>query len=176
MVTLDGYFEGSNHELDWHNVDEEFNEFAIKQLSEIGTLLFGRKTYQMMASYWTSPMAMEDDPIVAGKMNSMKKLVASKTLSKADWSNTKVISNNLADEISALKKQSGKDIAIFGSADLMSSLIDQNLVDEYRIIINPVILGSGRTLFHDLKSRINLRLVETRTFKSGNILLVYQPG
>ena len=176
MVTLDGYFEGSNHELDWHNVDEEFNEFAINQLSEIGTLLFGRKTYQMMASYWASPMAMEDDPIVAGMMNSMKKMVASKTLSEADWSNSKVISNNLADEISALKKQSGKDIAIFGSADLMSSLIDQNLVDDYRIIINPVILGSGRTLFQDLKSRINLRLVETRTFKSGNILLIYQPA
>lgn len=176
MVTLDGYFEGPNHELDWHNVDEEFNEYAINQLDEIDTLLFGRKTYQMMANYWTTPMAVEDDPVVAEKMNSLPKIVASKTLTKPEWNHSKVINDNIAGEVSALKTQSGKDIAIFGSANLMSLLMAQDLVDELRIIINPVILGSGRTLFHDLKDRRNLKLIKTKRFKSGNMLLVYQPG
>lgn len=173
MMTLDGYFEDPNHELDWHNVDEEFNKFAIKQLNEVDTLLFGRVTYQMMADYWTTQTAITDDPIVAGKMNSLSKVVVSKTMTKADWNNSKVISNNVTEQIAALKNQQGKDIVILGSAELISTLINHGLIDEFRIMINPLILGSGRPLFKDMKERLSLKLLDSKSFRSGNVLLFY---
>ena len=120
MVTLDGFFEGANHNISWHNVDAEFNEFAIAQLNEIGTLLFGRVTYQLMASYWPTSEAVKDDPVVADLMNRMPKIVVSKTMRTAEWNSTKLIKDQIADEISKLKKQSAKNVAIFGSANLMS--------------------------------------------------------
>src|SRR6266540_2587544 len=107
MVTLDGFFEGPNHEIDWHNTDDEFNEFAIHQLDTIGTILFGRITYQGMASYWPTPAAIENDPIVAGKMNSLPKIVFSTTLDKAEWSNTRLVKENVAQEVLRLKQQPG---------------------------------------------------------------------
>src|SRR5947209_13503348 len=102
MVTLDGFFEGPNQEIDWHNVDEEFNEFAIQQLNDLDTLLFGRVTYQLMASYWPTPIAIENDPIVADKMNTVPKIVFSKTLDKAEWINSRLVKENSAEEISKL--------------------------------------------------------------------------
>src|SRR5438067_8189322 len=118
MVTLDGFFEGPNQEIDWHNVDEEFNEFAIQQLNEVDTLLFGRVTYQLMASYWPAPIALESDPIVADKMNAVPKIVFSKTLDKAEWVNSRLVKENVAEEIAKLKQQQGRDLAIFGGATL----------------------------------------------------------
>ncbi len=143
LITLDRYFEGPNHDISWHNVNKEFNEFAINQLDEIGTLLFGRVTYELMANYWPTPAAIKDDPIVAGKMNSLPKIVFSRTKVKADWSNTKVINNNVVEEISNLKQQPGKDVSIFGSANLAATLIEHDLIDEFRIMVNPVILGAA---------------------------------
>ena len=175
MITLDGYFAGPGGEIDWHNVDEEFNDFAIEQLNSADGLIFGRLTYQLMASYWPTPAALNDDPIVAARMNSIPKIVFSRTLAEAEWSNTRLVKGNLVEEISKLKQQPGKDYYIFGSADLATTFIENGLIDEYRIIVNPVVLGAGMPLFKDIKSRLNLKLIKARTFRSGNVLLYYEP-
>ena len=175
LVTLDGFFAGPTGDIDWHNVDDEFNQFAIEQLDTIDALLFGRVTYQLMANYWPTPAAAADDPIVAGRMNNLPKIVFSRTLEKVEWKNTRLVKDNIAEEISKLKHQAGKDIFIFGSADLASSFTKLGLIDEYRVIVNPVVLGSGKPLFKGLNDRLNLKLLKTRTFGSGNVLLYYQP-
>ena len=175
LISLDGFFEGPNHDLNWHHVDEEFNEFAISQLNSVDTLLFGRVTYEMMASYWPTSAAVIDDPIVAIKMNSLPKIVFSKTLSMVDWQNTKLIKNNVIEEISKLKQKPGRDLLILGSSDLAVTFIEHDLIDEYRIMVNPVVLGIGKTLFNGIDSKLNLKLINTRTFISGNVLLYYQP-
>lgn len=176
MVTLEGFFEGPNREIDWHHVDKEFNDFAIDQLNSADSLLFGRVTYEMMASYWPTPAATANDPIVAGKMNALPKFVFSRTLKKAEWNNTKLVKENIAEEISKLKQQPGKDLLLFGSADMASTLTQLGLIDEYRIMVNPVVLGSGKPLFKGIKDRLELRLVNTKTFGNGNVLLYYQPA
>ena len=175
LVTLDGYYEGPNGDISWHNVDEEFNEFAVQQTSEVDTLLFGRKTYEVMASYWPTEAAISDDPAIAGLMNSLPKIVISTTLDAADWHNSRLVKENVAEEISKLKQGPGKEIAIFGSSDLAVSLAEMGLVDEYRIMVNPVILGEGKPLFKGA-DKLSLKLIKTRTFKSGNVLLYYQPA
>lgn len=175
MTTLDGFFEGPNQDISWHNVDEDFNEFAIDQLNQIGTLLFGRITYQGMESYWPTEIAINDDPVVAGLMNRLPKIVFSRTLDRAEWNNSRLVKENAAEEVLNLKAQPGKDIAIFGSSDLAVTLAEAGLIDEYRIIVNPVFLGHGTTLLRGIKDKVDLRLLETRTFKSGNVLLYYAP-
>ena len=174
MVTLDGFFEGPNREIDWHIVDEEFNEYANELLSTVDTLLFGRVTYQLMADYWPSPSATTDDPIIADKMNNLPKIVFSKTLEKVEWKNTRLVKNNIAEEISQLKQQPGKNLAIFGSSDLALTFIKMGLIDEYRIIVNPIVLGNGKPLFKGLHERLNLKLLKTKTFGSGNVIPYYR--
>ena len=175
MVTLDGFFDGPNRDISWHNVDAEFNEFAIEQTGSVGALLFGRVTYELMASFWPTTFALETDPIVADLMNRLPKLVFSTTLAKADWNNTRLIKDHVAEEISQLKQQPGKDLALFGSANLMSALMKLDLIDEHRIMVNPVILGSGTPLFKRAENKQNLKLINTRIFGNGNVLLFYQP-
>jgi dihydrofolate reductase len=175
LTTVDGFFEGPNREIDWHRVDEEFNEFAIEQLNSVDTLLFGRVTYELMANYWPTPAATTDDPIIAHKMNSLSKIVFSKTLARAEWQNTRLIKENFVEEISRLKKQSVKDMFIFGSSDLAVSFIQHNLIDEYRIMVNPVVLGGGKPIFKGIQNRLELKLIKTKLFKSGNVLIYYQP-
>jgi dihydrofolate reductase len=173
MVSLDGFFEGPDHDITWHNVDMEFNEYAIAQLKLTDLLLFGRLTYELMASYWPTEAALKDDPVVADLMNSIPKIVFSRTLKTAEWTNTKLINENLLKEVLKLKNEYGKEIAIFGSADLADTFIHHGLIDEFRIIVNPVVLGAGTPLFKN--SRINLKLLKTEVFKSGNVLLYYVP-
>jgi len=175
MVTLDGFFEGPNGEIDWHNVDEEFNEFAVHQVNTADGLIFGRVTYELMASYWPTPAAQADDPIVAEKMNTMPKIVFSRTLNTVEWNNTRLVKGDAAEEISKIKQQPGRDLLIFGSADLASNLTNLGLIDEYRIMVNPVVLGKGNPLFKDIKEKLNLRLLRTKTFSNGNVLLYYEP-
>jgi dihydrofolate reductase len=174
MITLDGFYEGPNHEIDWHRVDDEFNEFASDQISAIDLMLFGRVTYELMASYWPTPAAMTDDPIIAYKMNNSPKIVFSNTLKNAEWSNTRLVKGNAADEVIKLKQQPGKDMIIFGSGKLVSSLAQSGLMDEYRLFVAPVILGKGNPIFRDVRDRQNVKLMSTRTFRNGNILLCYQ--
>src|SRR6266508_3157403 len=175
LTTLDGFFEGPNQDISWHHVDEEFNEFAIEQLNEIGMLLFGRITYQVMASYWPTESAIKDDPVVAGLMNSLPKIVFSRTLDKVEWENSRLVKENVAEEVLKLRAQPGKDIAVFGSSNLAVTLAESGLIDEYRIILNPVFLGNGTPLLKGIKEKVNLKLLRARTFKSGNVLLYYAP-
>jgi dihydrofolate reductase len=175
LVSLDGFFEAPNQDISWHHADEEFNEFAIQQTSEVGTLLFGRVTYEGMASYWPTEFAIRNDPAVAGLMNRLPKIVFSKTLDKVKWNNTRLVKDNVMEEVLKLKQQPGKDIAIFGSSDLAVNLTEYGLIDEYRIMINPVLLGDGTSLLRGIKEKVNLRLLKARTFQSGNVLLYYAP-
>jgi dihydrofolate reductase len=174
LTSLDGYFEGPDRDITWHNADEEFNEFAIQQTGEFGALLFGRVTYELMVSYWPTDAAKRDDPTIARLMNSLPKVVFSKTLENVEWENTKLVKDDFVEEVLNLKQQPGKDIAIFGSSDLAVTFIEHNLIDEFRIIVNPIVLGEGKPLLQGLKTRLNLKLIKTRTFKSGNILLYYE--
>jgi dihydrofolate reductase len=174
MVTLDGFFEGPNGEIDWHNANnQEFNDFAIEQMASMDTILFGRRTYQMMASYWPSEIAVQSDPIVADLMNRFSKVVFSRTLETVDWNNTRLIHENAGQEVRKLKMQPGKDLAIFGSAELISTVLDE--IDEHRVMVNPILLGGGTPLFKNSPQRTRLVLAGERAFRSGNVLLTYRP-
>lgn len=175
LMTLDGYFEGPNKDISWHNVDAEFNEYAVDMLNSVDLLLFGRVTYELMARFWPTPEAMKNDPIVAGKMNSLPKIVFSRTLGRAEWNNTRLVKDKIEEEIKKLKQQPGKDLVILGSGAIVSELAPRGLIDEHRIMVNPVILGKGNPLFKGINDRLDLKLTATRTFKSGNVLLYYQP-
>ena len=174
MTTANGFYERGPWAIDWHNTDDEFNEFAIAQLDQMDTLVFGRKTYEGMATYWPTTEASGDDPIVAGKMNGLPKVVVSRTLARADWNNTRVVRDPGA--IGALKQEPGKDALLIGSSDLAVSLGALGLIDEYRIMVNPIALGSGKPVLQGLAADQQLRLLETRQFANGNVLLRYAPA
>ncbi len=175
MVSLDGYFEGKDHDISWHNVDAEFHSFANEQLGEIDTLLFGRRTYDMMARWWPTPQGTAAEPTTAKLMNEMQKVVVSHESFPAEWNNTTVVSADVVSEIKELKNIPGKSIAIFGSNNLCVSLMEAGLVDEFRIMVNPVALGSGSSLFTGLSKKVKFTLANKREFKSGNVLHYYLP-
>lgn len=180
LTSIDGFFEGPNHDLSWHNVDEEFNTFAIEQLNEMDTLLFGRKTYELMESYWPTDTAIKDDPIVSNLMNNTPKIVFSKTLNEVketkNWKNARLLHEVNPAEINELKNQPGKNIGIIGSNNLGVNFIENVLLDEVRILLNPITLSQGTPVFHGLKERLHMKLLNTRKFSNGNILLYYQPA
>ena len=171
MMTLDGFYAGPNDEFDWPNVDAEFFDWSTAQLDRSDTIVFGRVTYEGMSSYW--PGAPADDP-TAQRMNGYSKVVVSRTLQKADWNNSRIVRG--IDDIAELKNQPGKDIAVFGSFDLTVGLIDAGLLDELRVIVNPIVLGAGKSLFNTADKRIGFTLKDTRRFDSGNVLLTYTPA
>jgi dihydrofolate reductase len=175
MTTLDGFYEGPDQEFHFWTTDDEFNRFAVGQLHDSDILLFGRVTYEGMASYWPTQGAREDDPVVAELMNTMPKLVVSTTLTSAEWNNTTLLGADVAEELAKLKQQPGKDLAVMGSPSLTASLIRMRLLDELRVMVNPVALGNGRSLFRSSDRMLPLKLLQTRTFSSGNVLLTYQP-
>ena len=175
MVSLDAYFAGPNGDISWHNVDAEFNDFALAQLAAAGGLVFGRLTYSLMASYWPTETAIRDDAQVAGLMNRAPKFVFSRTLRQAEWANTRLLSGDLGDEMRQLKASPGGDLLLFGSADLAASLTRLGLIDEYRVMVNPVLLGAGSPLFQGINEQRNLELLSARPFRSGNVLLSYAP-
>jgi dihydrofolate reductase len=176
MVTVDGFFAGPNGEIDWHVVDAEFNEYAIAMLNAADTILFGRITYEMMASYWPMPPATTNDPIVAERMNNLAKIVFSTTQENLAWNNSTVVKTIDSAEIMKMKQAPGKDILILGSGTIVSAFAGLGLIDEYRLIVNPVVLGAGKTLFKDIKERLKLKLAKTKMFNSGNVLLYYVPS
>ncbi len=175
MVSLDGYFEGPNHDISWHNVDDEFNEYAVSMLDSMDLLLFGRVTYELMAGYWPNAEALRDDPIVAGRMNNLPKVVFSRTLEKAAWNNTKLVKDDIGGFIKQMKQQPGKDMVILGSGSIVSECSRNGLIDEHRIMVNPVVLGAGTPLFRGVPEKLNLKLMKARIFKSGNVLFQYEP-
>jgi len=154
MITLDGFFAGPAGEIDWHQVDDEFNQYAIDQLQEAGGLIFGRVTYQLMASYWPTPQALQD----------------------VEWSNTRLLKGDATEELSRLKAAPGADLFIFGSANLAAGLMKKSLIDEYRLIVNPVVIGKGIPMFQNPHLPQRFRLARTRAFRNSNVLLVYQPA
>jgi len=178
-VTLDGYFAGENGDLSWAHrpeKDEEFDAFVKDSAGGGGILVFGRITYELMASYWPTPQASQNDPAVAEGMNANQKIVFSRTLDKATWSNTTLLKGNLAAEIRKLKEGSGKDMTILGSGSLVSQLAQEGLIDEYQIVLVPVVLGKGRTMFDGVQEKLRLKLTKSRAFPKGNVLLRYEPA
>ena len=176
IVSVDGFHATPDGGTDWFATDDEFERYSAGQGEHIDTIVMGRRTFELMASYWPTPAAQQDDPRVAAKMNGLPKLVVSRTLREADWANTRIIDDDVAGELTKLKQQPGKDIAVFGSSDLTVSLLGLGLVDELRIMVAPVVLGAGRSLFRTAPERIHLQLLSTRAFRSGNVLHTYRPA
>jgi len=179
LITVDGFFAGPKGEIDWHNYDDEMGRYSVAQMKSLGMLIFGKTTYEMMAGYWPTPDGIKSEPVVAGIMNSIPKLVFSKTLKAVEdspiWKNVTVFDEIKPEEIIKLKAQNGGDIAIFGSGTIVQQFTNLGFIDEYRLIVNPVILGSGKPLFKNAKERLKLKLLSTRMFENGNVLLRYQP-
>jgi dihydrofolate reductase len=176
MVSLDGFFVDGKGDMNWaHKQDAEWNAFVSGNASGGGVLVFGRITYQLMESYWPTPMAMQNSPAVAKGMNEMPKIVFSRTLDSASWSNTKLLKGDLATEVRNLKKESGPNMVILGSGAIVSQLAQENLIDEYQLAVSPIVLGRGRTLFEGLKEKLNLKLTSSRTFGNGTVFACYQP-
>ena len=174
MVTLDGYYEGKNPwEIDWHNVDEEFGDWSIRQLDSSDCLVMGRQTYVGMAQYWPEDEALKSDSETASRMNGLPKIVVSRTLENPEWANTRVFKD--ASDLRAPRQEYKKDMLVLGSSALTTSLMEIGLLDELRVIVNPVLIGAGRSLSNTLTRRIPLKLLSTREFRSGNVLLTYEP-
>lgn len=170
MVTVDGFFEGPDRDISWFVFEDELETYIRKTQENADTLIFGRATYEMMAAYWPSEQGW-----IADFMNGIEKVVFSRTLKSANWQNTKLFTGNVAEEVSKLKARDGGDIFVFGSADLTATLMQHGLIDEYHLGINPVILGTGTPLFKGGPNRIPLKHLETRTLKSGVVILHYAP-
>jgi dihydrofolate reductase len=177
-VTLDGYFAGANGDIGWAHKnagDAEFNEFVAENAKTGGRLLFGRITYELMARYWPTPEATENDPVVADRMNSLEKVVFSRTLTRVSWNNTKLVKSDLAAEVQRMKEAPGEDMAILGSGSIVSQLTQAGLIDEYQLVVNPVVLGKGRTMFEGIQEKLNLKLTRNRIFRNGSVFLCYEP-
>jgi dihydrofolate reductase len=176
-MSLDGYFVDGSGDMSWahRNNDDEWNEFVAGNASGSGVLVFGRITYEMMASYWPTPMALQNSPAVAKGMNDMQKIVFSRTLDQASWINTRLVKGDLPLEIRKMKEEAGPDMVILGSGSIVSQLAQENLIDEYQIALCPVVLGNGRTLFDGVKRKLNLKLTKSRTFRNGSVFLCYEP-
>jgi dihydrofolate reductase len=176
-ITLDGYFTDSNDDMSWahKNADEEWNKFTSENASGGGVLLFGRKTYDLMASFWPTPHAQQMMPEVAEGMNNLPKVVFSRTMDNATWNNTKLVRENMVEEVRRMKSEPGRDMVIMGSGTIVSQLTQARLIDEYQFIVHPLILGSGRTLFEGVTDQLRLKRINSRTFGNGNVLLTYVP-
>jgi dihydrofolate reductase len=178
-VTLDGCFASANGEMQWAhsgNDDAEYSAFVAENASGGGQLLFGRITYDLMAGYWPTPIADQHDPVVAKGMNSMRKVVFSRTLDKATWNNTKLVKGDIVAEVRKMKDDPGPGMAILGSGSIVAQLAPEGLIDEYQVVVNPVVLGKGRTMFDGIKEKLNLKLTKTRTFSNGKVYLCYMPA
>ena len=176
-ITLDGFFAGPAGDISWHQADDEFHRLATEMLNSVSTLVFGRVTYELMVSYWPTDAAATDDPVVAEKMNTLPKVVFSKTLSDAawgKWQNARLAKGGLKEEIATLKQEPGKDLAVLGSGQIVSALTRAGLLDDYWLFVNPVVLGSGSPLFRDIEKHTQLKLVATQPLRSGVVLLHYQ--
>lgn len=171
LMSLDGLFEEApDAKFDWPVVEEEFFSYAREMLRSIDTILFGRRTYLHMAAYW--PSAPRDE--IADQMNNLDKVVFSRTLERADWKNSRLVRGDAAEEVAKLKRAAGRDMVILGSASLASSLLRENLIDEYRVILQPLLLGRGNPLFQSIGGRIRMKLTNTRVLGTGVVLLYYQ--
>ncbi|MEO6890050.1 MAG: dihydrofolate reductase family protein [Ktedonobacteraceae bacterium] len=177
-VSLDGFTTGPNGELEWAIVDEELNPYVDALFRNVDTALYGRVTYLVMQSYWptmlTDPEASPRERAHAHWVENVSKIVFSRTLSRAEWKNSRMVKDQIAEEIAALKQQPGGDLMIFGSPTLTHSFTHLDLIDEYRLFLNPIVLGGGIPLFQDIKEWMKLKLLEAKTFQAGVVGLHYQ--
>ena len=175
-VSLDGYFTDTNGDMSWaHNQDAEWNAFTAENAKGGGVLVFGRITYELMAGYWPTPQALKSFPDIAERMNSLPKIVFSRTLDKASWKNTKLVKSDIAAEMRRMKQETGEGMAIMGSGTIVSQLAQEGLIDEFQIVVNPIVLGRGRTMFEGITKKLNLKRTKTRAFGNGNVLVCYEP-
>ena len=175
FITLNGFYKGINEDINWHKHGGEESEHATEGLSGNGILLFGRKTYEMMSSYWPTPAGMEAAPDIAKGMNSAEKIVFSRTLKEAKWNNTRIINDNVVEEIKKLKQNGNKDMTILGSGSILTLFAQHNLIDEYQFMIDPVIIGEGFSVLKNITIKLDLKLTRSKVYKSGVILACYQP-
>lgn len=174
FASLDGYHETSEHELSWQDVDAEFDEFDLAQLAEADILLLGRVTYSSFAEFWPTPEALEVDPIRAKLLNEMPKVVVSTTLQEAAWESTTILNADVDAQLRTLREQPGRNIQVIGSAKLTGYLVQTGLLDELRVMVSPVLLGSGIPAF-PVTAQVSMELAQSRQFGNGNMLLTYRP-
>jgi dihydrofolate reductase len=177
QISLDGYYADANGDMSWaHKQDAKWNAFTSENASGGGALLFGRVTYEMMASFWPTQAAMQTMPLVAERMNALPKYVVSRTLESASWRNSTLVKGDLVSQVRKLKAQGGPDIVTLGSGSVVAQLAEAGLIDSYQVVINPLALGAGKALFAGVKRPLALTRTETRTFKNGNVVLSFVPA
>jgi dihydrofolate reductase len=178
QMSIDGCIAGPNNEMDWMGglLDDEFIKYQYKLTEPVDTILLGRKMTDVFISYWSNVMNKPDDPwyAVAKKMIETPKVVFTKTLNKSKWINTDIATGDLIEEVSKIKSQNGRDIIVYGGASFDSSLIKEKLIDEFYLFVNPIVMGSGKTIFRDLKEIQKLKLIDSKVFDCGLVLLHYE--
>jgi dihydrofolate reductase len=175
MVSLDGFIADASGDMRWaRKQDSEWNAFVAENAQGECVFLFGRVTYEMMASFWPTPYAIEHIPLVATRMNAQQKYVFTRTLQKASWENTTLMHGDLIAETRRMKNESGPNILIFGSGTVISQLAQARLIDEYQVVVNPIVLGKGKAIFSAVEEKFHLKLTRTRVFGNGNVLLCYE--
>lgn len=175
-LSLDGFTASVDGSADWIVWDKSVNEYYKETQRTPDAVIFGRTSYESLKGYWATTKASGEDPEMIEFINQTKKIVFSKTLEKADWHNSTVMREIVPREIEEMKRQPGENFLIMGSGSVVSQLANSDLIDEYRFILIPVVLGEGKSYFQNLKDNLNLKLLEIRTFKCGNVLHRYEPG
>ncbi len=177
LISLDGFMAGPNDEIDWFLgiKDKQFESYAAALLGTADTLLFGRKTYELMADYWPSATSVTEDPRIIDAMNSYQKIVFSRSLDSAKWNNSVLMKRGIPEVVRNLKREPGKHMLVYGSRSIVGELARTRLIDEYILFIVPVLLGSGKSHFPDTGGRVELNPIETGRFPTGVVLLRYRP-
>ncbi len=178
QISLDGYTCDAQGDMSFAHkapADAEWNEFVAGNARGGGMLLFGRKTYEMMAAWWPTPMAAQAMPQVAANMNAMPKIVFSRSLNSAGWSNTKLVKDDVVVTVGQMKDEPGSDMTILGSGSIVTQLADAGLLDALQVVVNPVALGAGQSLFSGLSRHLDFVLTNTRVFANGSVVLWYSP-
>jgi dihydrofolate reductase len=174
-ISLDGFIADAHSDMSWaHQQDPEWAAFASENAGGEAAFLFGRITYEMMASYWPSPAALQANRAVADAMNGRQKIVFSRTLKKAAWQNTRLLEGDPAAEVRKLKQEAGPGLLIMGSGSIVSQLTQARLIDSYQVVLHPIVLGTGKSMFASVVDRLNLKLKKTRSFQNGSVVLWYE--
>ncbi len=175
FLSLNGFYKGPNGDISWNRHSEEEAEFSREGASSGSTLLFGRVTYEMMASFWPTAAAQKMDPVVANGMNATEKIVFSRTMKNATWSNTRIVSGDIVAEVRKMKEGPGKGMTILGSGSIVTQFAAAGLIDQFQFMIYPVAIGAGTSVFSGIPAPLKLKLTASRVFKSGAVLLTYVP-
>jgi dihydrofolate reductase len=174
FVTLNGYFQGKDGDISWGHTKPQ-NDYAAEMLKSGDTILFGRRTYELMVAFWPTPEAMKSAPEVAEGMNNANKIVFSRTLDKVEWNNTRVMKDNIVEEIKKMKQTPGNNMTVLGSGTIVNQFANEGLIDEIQLLVQPFVLSEGKPVLSDIKDTLSFELSKSRVFETGNVLLCYQP-